>query len=278
MATPASKSAASESTADADEPLTIDDLARRVQLPVRTIREYHTMRLLPPPERRGRLGLYGDRHIQRLRLITRLQRRGYSLAGIRDLLGAWESGTDLVTLLGVDESQAALDETPLFLTRAELLQRLPALDEAALSRASRIGLVRPHGADHFGVRSHALLGLVADWVRVGVPLDGALDLIEVLIGDLDTLAGTLAGLIVERIWEPAAAAGRAGELPHLLRRGRPLLLQGAASILADRIGAALAERAGAAADGARLLAALDEIRVGAVADSAGTIHRRGDDG
>ena len=82
--------------AQADEQLTIDDLARLVQLPVRTIREYHTMRLLPPPERRGRLGMYGSRHVQRLQLITRLQRRGYSLAGIRDLLAAWESGTDLV--------------------------------------------------------------------------------------------------------------------------------------------------------------------------------------
>src|SRR5580693_1826263 len=116
--------------AQTGQPLTIDDLARRVQLPVRTIREYHTMRLLPPPERRGRLGLYGDRHVQRLELIARLQRRGYSLAGIHDLLGAWESGTDLVTLLGVEQSQAALDETPLRLTRAELLQRLPALDPA----------------------------------------------------------------------------------------------------------------------------------------------------
>ena len=200
------------STAETDEPLTIDDLARRVQLPVRTIREYHTMRLLPPPERRGRLGLYGDRHVQRLRLITRLQHRGYSLAGIRDLLGAWESGTDLVTLLGVDESQAALDETPLWLTRAELFQRLPALEDATLGRAARIGLVRPRGEDHFLVRSPALLGLTADWVRAGVPLDEALDLIEVLIGDLDTLAGTLAGLIVERIWEPAAPE-QVGQFP-----------------------------------------------------------------
>src|SRR5690242_9215998 len=165
-----------ESGAQAGEPLTIDDLARRVQLPVRTIREYHTMRLLPPPERQGRLGLYHDRHVQRLRLITRLQRRGYSLAGIRDLLAAWESGTDLVTLLGVDESQAALDETPLWLTRAELLQRLPSLEEATLARAGQIGLVRPQREDHFSVRSPALLGLVADWVRAGVPLDEALDL------------------------------------------------------------------------------------------------------
>src|ERR1700757_3087276 len=191
--------------AEMHEPLTIDDLARRVQLPLRTIREYHTMRLLPPPERRGRLGLYGGQHVQRLRLIARLQRRGYSLAGIRDLLGAWESGTDLVTLLGVDESQAALDETPLFLTRAELFQRLPALEEATLGPASRIGLVRPHGEGHFGVRSPALLGLVADWVRLGVPLDGALDLIEVLVGDLDALAGQLAGPLIARIWGPAPA-------------------------------------------------------------------------
>jgi hypothetical protein len=182
-----------------------------------------------------------------------------------------------VTVLGVDESQAALDETPLYLTRSELVQRLPALDEAALARASRIGLVRPHGEDHFGVRSPALLGLVADWVRVGVPLDEALDLIEVLVGDLDTLAGKLADLIVARIWEPIAAAGRAGELPDRLRRGRPMLLQGAASTLADRLGQALAERAGTARDGDRLRAALDEVRVGAFADAAGRIHRQGDD-
>ena len=265
----------STAPAETDEPLTIDDLARRVQLPVRTIREYHTMRLLPPPERRGRLGLYGSRHVQRLQLIARLQRRGYSLAGIRDLLAAWETGTDLTTLLGVDESQAALDETPLRLTRAELFQRLPALDVAALDRAHQVGLVRRHGEDHFVVRSPALLALVADWVRAGVALDQALDVIEVLTADLSGLARKLADLIVEHIWEPISATSRAAELPDLLRRGRPLVLQGAASVLADRLGAALEEHADTAADGGRLRAALDDIRVGVVADSAGTIHRRG---
>jgi DNA-binding transcriptional MerR regulator len=271
-------SAAPGTPAATHEPLTIDDLARRVQLPVRTIREYHTMRLLPPPGRRGRLGLYGDQHVQRLRLIARLQRRGYSLAGIRDLLAAWESGTDLVTLLGVDQGQAAPDETPLRLTRAELSQRLPALDPATLSRASRIGLVRPHGEDHFMVRSPALLGLVADWARAGVPLGEVLDVVEVLADGLGTLAGKLADLIVDQIWTPVSAASRAGDMPDLLRRGRPLLLQGVASTLADRLGSALAERARTAGDGGRLQAALDGVRVGAIADSAGTIHRLGDEG
>jgi DNA-binding transcriptional MerR regulator len=258
----------------AGEPLTIDDLARKVELPVRTIREYHTMRLLPPPERRGRVGLYGPGHVQRLRLIARLQRRGYSLAGIRDLLGAWESGTDLTTLLGVDQGQAVLDETPLRLTRAELLLRLPALGDS-VSRASQAGLVRSSGEDQFIVRSPALLGLAADWVRAGVPLAQVLDVIEALTGGLDALAGTLARLITNGVW-PSAAASADGPA-DLLRRGRPLLSQGVASVLSDRLGAALAERAAATGD-SRLSAALDSVRVGAVADAEGTIHRSGGHG
>jgi hypothetical protein len=71
------------------------------------------MPLLPPPERRGRIGVYGAQHVERLALIGRLQRRGYSLAGIKDLLAAWDAGADLTTLLGVDSGPAALDETPL---------------------------------------------------------------------------------------------------------------------------------------------------------------------
>lgn len=264
-------------SAEEPEPLTIDDLARQVKLPVRTIREYHTMRLLPPPERRGRLGLYNGRHVQRLQLIARLQRRGYSLAGIRDLLAAWESGTGLSTLLGVDEGRTAMDEAPLLLTRQELFQRLPALDPAMndpamLGRAHQAGLVRPQGEGRFVVRSPALLDLAGDWISAGIPLDDVLDVIRVLSDDLGALAGTLADLIVGRLWGQASAASRAMQLDGLLWRGRPLILQGVASILADRLGAALAERAATADDGGTLRAALEKIRVGALTDSAGAIH------
>jgi hypothetical protein len=96
----------------------------------------------------------------------------------------------------------------------------------------------------------------------------------VLADDLSALARKLADMIVDRILAPVSASSRAGELPDLLWRGRPLLLQGAASTLADRLGTALAERAETTGDGGRLRAALDDIRVGAVANSAGTIHRR----
>jgi DNA-binding transcriptional MerR regulator len=261
--------------APADAELTVDDLARRVDLPVRTIREYHTLRLLPPPERRGRVGLYGAGHVQRLELIARLQRRGYSLAGIRDLLEAWASGTELTTLLGVERAPVGLDETPLRLTRAELSDRLPGLDELTLGRAVSIGLVHPDGEDGFLVRSPALLSLAADGVGLGVALAEMLELIGVLTAELDALAERMAESIVERIWEPVAQTSRATDLQGFLARGRLLLLQGVASTLADRLSAALVARSGDTDAGPSLRAAIDRIRVGVVSDAAGTLHQRG---
>src|SRR5690242_21489073 len=137
------------------ETMTIDDLARSAELPVRTIREYHTMRLLPPPNKRGRVGIYGAEHVQRLNLIGRLQRRGYSLAGIRDLLKAWDAGAGLTAVLGVDAGDGMLDETPLRLTRAELTDRFPAVAEH-LDEVCAAGLIQPSG-DEFLVRSPAML-------------------------------------------------------------------------------------------------------------------------
>lgn len=253
--------------------LTIDELASRAQLPVRTLREYNSMRLLPPPERRGRIGVYGAQHVERLALIGRLQRRGYSLAGIRDLLAAWDAGADLTTLLGVDSGPAALDETPLRITGAELRDRLPALTPAAISQAAAAGLLVPLAGECFLVRSPALLALVADGVQAGVPLGAMLDMIAALTGGLGGLAGELAGQLVGQIVPPIVAAGDAGQLQNLLRRWRVLLVQGVASILADRLGAALLAKADGDPAGEQLRAAIDRTRVGVTTDTAGTIRR-----
>jgi DNA-binding transcriptional MerR regulator len=252
-------------TAGQDMTMTIDALASRAQLPVRTIREYHTMRLLPPPQRRGRVGFYGQGHSKRLELITRLQRRGYSLAGIRDLLQAWQDGTDLTSLLGVEPGQA-LDETPLRLTRAELEQRIPALSGQALSDATSAGLIHPDG-DDFLVRSPALLGFVADGAAAGLPLPDLLELASAVRRELAGLAEVVADIIVGRLL-PASPAN----LASVVQRARMLLLQGAASILADQLGAALLKRSADTQAGAALRAAIEQIRVGAVADSAGNLR------
>jgi DNA-binding transcriptional MerR regulator len=252
--------------------LTVDELASRAQLPVRTLREYHTMRLLPPPQRRGRIGVYGEQHVERLALIGRLQHRGYSLAGIRDLLGAWESGADLTTLLGVGPAQAALDETPLRITRAELHDRLPVLTAAAIGRAVAAGLLVPHEEDWFLVRSPALLALVADGVAAGLPLDQMLDLVRTLTGGLGALADGLADQVLDQIVRPLVGSADAGQLTSVLQRWRVLLLQGTASILADRLGAALLARSDDEPGGEALRTAIGRIRIGVTTDTAGTIR------
>ena len=255
--------------------LTVDELARQVRLPVRTIREYQTLRLLPPPVRRGRVGLYGAEHVERLELINRLQKRGYSLAGIKDLLDTWHAGADLPALLGVDIGPAVLDETPLRLTRPQLDRRLPGLTSTTLRRARAVGLITPEGTKHHLVRSPALLALTADGVNAGIPLADMLELVGTIRDDLDHLATNVADQIVDRIWEPLAAQGRGTDIEPLLRRGRLLLLQGAASTLADRLGQALLDRAETASTGQALRDAIDHIRIGAVTDAAGNIeHRR----
>src|SRR5258708_12198770 len=68
--------------------LTVDELARQARLPVRTIREYQTLRLLPAPRRQGRIGVSGQPHLDRLAPLGRPHRRGHSLAATQTPLGA----------------------------------------------------------------------------------------------------------------------------------------------------------------------------------------------
>jgi len=66
--------------------LTIDQLAERTGITVRTIRFYAQRGLLPPPQLRGRTGLYGPDHLARLELVSELSALGFTLASIEDQL------------------------------------------------------------------------------------------------------------------------------------------------------------------------------------------------
>lgn len=66
--------------------LRVEELAARADVSVDTIRFYQKRRLLPPPERQGRIAWYGAEHVERLVQIKHLQQRGLSLAVIRRLV------------------------------------------------------------------------------------------------------------------------------------------------------------------------------------------------
>ncbi|MBI3172006.1 MAG: MerR family transcriptional regulator, partial [Hydrocarboniphaga effusa] len=100
----------------------VDELARQAGTTVRNVRAYQDRGLLPPPERRGRVGVYTEAHLARLRIIGQLLARGYTLANIAELLEAWERGHDLSQLLGLESAVASpwSDEAPSLLSMAEL--------------------------------------------------------------------------------------------------------------------------------------------------------------
>src|ERR1051325_8929391 len=104
----------------------IDELAREAGTTVRNVRVYQDRGLLPPPERRGRLGLYGPDHLRRLRLVLRMLGRGYPLAAIRELVEAWEEQRDLGSVLGLEEAITApyQAEGPRHMTGARLRELL----------------------------------------------------------------------------------------------------------------------------------------------------------
>jgi DNA-binding transcriptional MerR regulator len=227
-------SPATESPDDAAE-LTVDELASRAGLPVRTIREYQTMGLLLAPERRGRVGIYRAAHLARLQLIGRLQRRGYSLAGIRDLIGSWRDGADLGEVLGLEADQLVhLDEPGAPATADQLASLLPDLVPERLDDLLATGVVEHCGPDRYCVPSPSLLQLTIDALAAGFDADRVLDLLRTIRDATTVIATATVELLADRPPDTDADA-----LVTLATRGRGLLAHGTGRLTIHAIGRSL---------------------------------------
>jgi DNA-binding transcriptional MerR regulator len=89
-----------------DVRLTVDQMARLAGTTTRNIRALQTLGLLHRPILRGRTGLYGQEHLDRLRAVLRLQGAGFSLGAVGVLFEAWERGLTLEQVLGVPPAAA----------------------------------------------------------------------------------------------------------------------------------------------------------------------------
>ena len=115
--------------------LTIEELAARAGVRVRTIRFYIADGLLPGPGGRGRAAAYTDEHLARLRLIRRLVERHVPLAEIRALL-ARLSADEVRALLAEEDRRAATlsaprGVAPLRASYQALLPEAPPLEASA---------------------------------------------------------------------------------------------------------------------------------------------------
>src|SRR5437870_11046797 len=123
-----------------------------------------------PPEKRGRVGVYRSAHLHRLQLIGRLQERGYSSAGIRDLLTSWRDGDELTDVLGLSPDELVhLDEPGTPATLDQLVRLLPALVPRRLDDLLAVGLIDECGPDRHCVPSPSLLQVTVDALAAGYP-------------------------------------------------------------------------------------------------------------
>jgi DNA-binding transcriptional MerR regulator len=182
----------------------VAELARAAQTSVRNVRVYQDRGLLPPPRREGRIGLYNEAHLARLRLINRLLARGYTFATIGELFDAWGKGKDLADTLGLREALAApwTQEEPVRLTRTEVGRRfgVPFSPEAT-ARAIELGMLIPDGKEGTGylVPSPSLLDAGSELVATGVPLDVVLDLAATVQDDMSRVAQRFVSLLLDYI-------------------------------------------------------------------------------
>jgi len=219
--------------------MTVDELARQARTTTRNIRNYQTLGLLPPPSLVGRVGYYHEGHLGRLRLIARLQEQGFTLAGIRELVEAWEQGRSLGDLLGFEQVLTIpwSVEEPEYLTAEELLELFPqaAQDSSLGLRAIDLGLIQPE-AERFRVPSPTMLRAGAELVAAGIPLAATQDEFAALRADMERVAARFVELFERYVWQPFAEAGmpseRLPEVTEALRRMRPLAATSVQAMLA----------------------------------------------
>jgi DNA-binding transcriptional MerR regulator len=209
----------------------VDELARLANLPVRTIREYQTLRILDPPLRQGRRGIYSEPHLNRLRLIGRLQDRGYSLAGIRDLFEAWTAGRDLAGVID-DPDARLLEELPATVDRSSMASTLRHVPEQRLADLIALGILIEDGPDRYCVPSPSLLHLLADATENGLSVDDALGILEAIATGVRGIADSVATRL------QSALKDRAGDQStrQLLLRGRGLIAQGTSRFMLHELG------------------------------------------
>jgi DNA-binding transcriptional MerR regulator len=127
---------------------TIDALAAGAGVPTRTVRLYQSVGVLHRPQRQGRIAVYSDTHLERLRLIATLQDRGLRLRAIRDALRHAERGElSFEDWLGLGEHLRTpwSEETPTLLSEAELRQSVGERPAGLVATLVRVGLLRREG-------------------------------------------------------------------------------------------------------------------------------------
>ncbi|GHJ41836.1 MerR family transcriptional regulator [Streptomyces sp. TS71-3] len=220
-------------TTEAQQPtLTVDELAARAGVTVRTVRFYSTRGLLPPPViGPRRVGRYGQEHLSRLALIEELQHQGMTLAAIErylERLPADLSAHDLAIHRALVASWAP--EGAEEMSRAELERRAGrALTDGDLQRLAAFEVIARSGEQESFRVDRGLLGLGLQLLDVPIAHETILAARAVLLEHSRAAAAALSRLLRDEVGEPRPDSGtdpeRAAAVRSLSAHMQPLVVQ-----------------------------------------------------
>src|SRR6185312_14054639 len=184
--------------------------------------------------------LYNDSHLTRLRLITSMLDRGYTLAHVDEMLSAWQDGKDLGDVLGLETALVGTwsAEKPQTRPRAEVEQLID--DDAALKRLVGLELVKLDADDATVVRPK-LLNAFTEIRSYGIGMDKLIDLHEQIVPLVDEIGGILVRAGAEHVaklirpGESLPKDAEVAELITMLVRFRTQAVASVAATLASSI-------------------------------------------
>lgn len=182
----------------APQEFTIDQLAYASHTTVRNIRAYQDRGLLPPPQRRGRVGIYSEIHLARLRIISQLIERGYSLTTIGDLITAWESGRRLSDVLGLEVAitTAWKKETPVYVSPEQLFADFNAsFTQDSVQQAVKLGYMEPEG-NRIRILKPRIYNASKELVAAGIPIDDLIEHVTLVRNDIEKLAERFVDMVL----------------------------------------------------------------------------------
>jgi len=196
--------------------LTIDELAQRVGMTVRNLREWRTLGLLPRAEIRGRVGYYDPAVVARIEGIQRLHAEGFPLDLIRRMLDAsGELGDEVMRFAGALRAPFREHDAPV-VDLAEWETKWGSGGPDDLRRALELGLIRERADGRLEFTSARVARVGEALHALGLTMEEILDATAEIRANADRIADLFERVWLRHVWQPFLDAGMPEDsLPRL---------------------------------------------------------------
>ncbi len=182
----------------------VEQLAASCDVSVDTVRYYQSRGLLPQPDREGRVAWYGPEHVERIRQIRELQKKGLTLAAIRRVVTGElnAADADLAAAVAAARGEAEVDAERLTLEEFSVRSGVPAsLIQAVEREGIRFGKEQD-GVERYTAADIEMVRTALRLLEFGLPLPDLLALAHQADVALRELADRAVELFDEHVRKP----------------------------------------------------------------------------